>query len=153
MEYKCKICGEVFEAERGNHVYCSDECRRIGTRQTRIQWEHDTQYGKRQKKAYRKKRKKAVKAISKPVSILTESIDKRAENGNLAARLQLARESGDQKAYWKIYRRYEIDIAERQGRFSPCQVNGISVYHPQFVELVIDSIKREQRIAITNNRG
>ena len=71
----------------------------------------------------------------------------------IADRLLAARLTGDHREYWQLYQRYAIDTAERQGHFSRCKVNGISVYHPQFVELVLDSIEREKRISIINERG
>ena len=149
MKYVCAVCGREFEAERGNHKFCSDECRKSGARITRKKWESATDYNERQRIARAESRAKAKK---------TKQPKKRRETNvtvtkdGIAEKLLAARISGDPKGYWQVFRQYEIDTAEGQGHFSRCKVNGISVYHPQFVDLVLDSIKREQRIITTNER-
>lgn len=150
MKYVCVVCGREFEKDRGHHKYCSDECREKGARIIRKQWETDTDYTERQRIAAAKRREdrkpkaKPKKLREKRVAVVKDGI---------ADRLLAARLKGDHREYWQVYQRYEIDTAERQGHFSRCKVNGISVYHPQFVELVLDSIEREKRISIINERG
>ena len=149
MKYTCIVCGREFEAPRGNHRYCGDDCRQKGKTAIRKQWEQDTGYKERMRIASAKRRAK-LKGDNKPKK-LRETPVPVAKDG-IAEKLLSARSSGDHRKYWETFQRYEINTAERQGHFSKCKVNGISVYHPQFVDLVLDSIKREQRIITTNER-
>lgn len=147
MKYICIVCGCEFEAPRGNHRYCGDDCRKKGKTAIRKQWEQDTGYKERMRIASAKRRAK-LKGDNKPKKLHETPIP--VVKDGLSDRLLEARASGDHRGYWKTFQRYEINIAERQGCFSKCKVNGISVYHPQFVDLVLESIEREQRIVTTH---
>ena len=147
MKYICTVCGREFEAPRGNHKYCGDDCRKKGKTAIRKQWEKATDYKERmriasaKRRADRKDDKKPKKLHETPIPVVKDG---------LSERLLSARTSGDHRGYWQTFQRYEITTAEQQGYFSKCKVNGISVYHPQFVDLVLESIEREKSIMTTH---
>lgn len=147
MKYICAVCGREFEMPRGNHKYCGEDCRKKGKSAIRKQWEKDTDYNERMRIASANRRAKR-KGDNKPVKLRETPIP--VKKDGLSDRLFEARASGDHRKYWETFQRYEINFAERQGQFSRCKVNGISVYHPQFVDLVLESIAREQRIVTTH---
>lgn len=149
MKYICAVCGREFEKDKGNHKYCSDECRAKGSRAIRKRWESDTGYTERQRLAIAKRRADAKPTAKRQQRKLREARVPVVKDG-IAEQLLAARLKGDHLEYWQLFQKYEINNAEQQGYFSKCKVNGISVYHPQFVDLVLDSINREQRIQITH---
>ena len=143
MRYVCAVCGREFEAYKGNHKYCGEECRKIGKTATRKQWEKNTDYAERQRIAAASKAKpkpqRRIPRDSHHVTVIKDGIAERLLNAR-----------SDSRRYWEIFKEYEITTAEHNGHFSKCQVNGISVYHPQFVELVLESIEREKQIVTTH---
>ena len=154
MIKKCLICGKKFEA-RSNKLYCSAACQKKGNAKTRKAWETKTGYNeKRRSSASERKRLEEAKLqeeyeqrsldrerrheeISK--AIRQDLLD-RASRGEPAALMQLARERGDRFSYWHNYKLDAITMSESQGRYSTQEVNGVSVYDPDFEELVISSI-------------
>lgn len=154
MIKKCLICGKDFEA-RTNKLYCSAACQKKGNAQTRKAWEAKTGYNeKRRSQASERKRIEEAKLQE---GYEQRSLDRerrheeirkanrqalldRASKGEPSALMQLARENGDHFTYWHNYKLDAITASESEGRFSTQEVNGISVYDPDFEELVISSI-------------
>lgn len=153
---KCKVCGAVFRPGSSSALYCSEACRKIGTRQARKQWEAKTDYRAKQREYQSRRRQEDAKAKEKKATE-TEAkregarrrsqaqaralLEEKAAAGDHFARMLLAKRAGDLLTYWKEFAAYEIEFAENAGYPSKRTVNGISVYLPDFAEQVIREAK------------
>lgn len=70
------------------------------------------------------------------------ALEERAKAGDYKALMQLA---PDRLTYFKYFALNEIEESEKYGRKSTREINGISVYDPDFAELVLKSIEETGR--------
>ena len=158
---KCPICGKEFEP-RVNQKYCSPVCRDEGERRKRQEWYERTDYLERQRKkrqqAALEREQKEVEQINERQRTRALEMQKRIEAEKKAAEKELKKKAkaGDYKAlmelsendldYWKYYALADIEESEKKyGRKSTREVNGISVYAPDFAKRVVDSIEKTGR--------
>lgn len=67
MKIKCKICGKEFEAKQSNYNLCSDDCRRINTRNTAKRYQQHYKYTSAYKNNVIRQREKRKKKHKCPV--------------------------------------------------------------------------------------
>ena len=144
---KCPICGKSFEVSQNTRKYCSADCRRKMLRKN-VDEKHLQEIeaiSERQKKQwsdYQEKLKAEKTAEEK-------ALKKRASEGDPEALMKLSDNSHD---YWKYFALWMIQQSERDfGRKSTFTVNDVSVYAPDFAELVVDSIERTGRCIQKDN--
>lgn len=157
-EVKCQLCEKKFTTNSPNRKYC-EECREIGARKSRKEWETKNNYKERQMLYARKRRSEArqererlidscqkledEKRAAEHRSILKEKEDefeKRVKDGDALANMTLCLRHGRSLEYWEYYKLYELQYAESKGIVSQRTVNGISINEPDFEDKVVNSI-------------
>ena len=157
-EVKCQLCGKNFTTDAPNRKYC-EECRDTGAKKSRKEWEIKNNYREKQMLSARKRRSEArkkqaqiidsyqkleeKKRLAEHNKLLKENeneFKKRVENGDALANITMLLKHGRSLEYWKYYKLYELQYAERRGVVSQRTVNGISVNEPDFEEKVMNSI-------------
>ena len=153
----CPICNKDFEVKRKNQKYCSSVCRDKGAHDARKAWERKTGYidrkrERRQQDAeekrlreleqinerQRKRAQEVAEWIEAEDKAREEELKKRAAAGDYEALMETAT---DDVTYYKYFALAEIEREERDfGRRSTREINGISVYEPDFAERVVKSI-------------
>lgn len=170
----CTICGAEFTAHIGNAKFCSDSCRKEGTKQRRKAWEEKTGFKDKHRKQMQEKRKEKAAAVREEMDLrkvfenkeLMEQreaqrqerladLKKRAKKGDSLARMSLALyENGLYSVeYWQAYADYEIEIAESFGVKSSCFVNDISVYDEEFALKVLVTMETQAHFRRESHRG
>ncbi|MCR5594813.1 MAG: DUF2256 domain-containing protein [Lachnospiraceae bacterium] len=170
MKKICPICNTEFIAGKGNVKYCSPECRRKAEYARHNEWATRTNYAEKKRVEMRQRRLKEAEAhrehlrqmhderirqIQEDNERADQELHERAEAGDNEALMKLAEKAGDRAGYYKYFALYEIEREEKDfGRRSTRTVNGISVYDPDFAELVMKSIEETgQCISKINGQG
>lgn len=152
----CPICKKEFTAGKGNIKYCSPDCRTIAEYTRHRDWIERTNYKSKMREDMRQRRAKEAqdhrehlqqqyeerqKQIQKEKERQLQELQERAAAGDYSALMKLAEKDGDRIAYYKYYALCDIEREETDfGRKSTRTINGISVYDPDFAELVVKSI-------------
>ena len=148
----CPICKTEFESNT-RQKYCSEKCRYLGERNVRKEWEARTD-SKAKKNTEQRSKGIETQQIREQRHEQQErewkerlrqdqiELERRAESGDYNARMKIAEQNKDRSEYWKYFALSEIENSEKYGRKSTRTVNDISVYEPNFVKLVIESIDR-----------
>lgn len=156
----CPICNKAFTAH-GRQKYCSKVCQDQGRKQTLKNWKDDHNYNatlreKRQaerekisEEAIRERHewikefdRKHMERMEAEQKARQKELKKLAKAGDPEALMILAEQRGDRLEYWRYYALYEIEKYETEyGYKADSEVNGYSVYLPDFAELVLADIK------------
>lgn len=153
----CPICQKEFNSTPQRRKFCSDRCRIQSDYARHNKWTEENQY-------FEKKRKYKAQVKQEEINIQREYLQKlhedrlkqieadkvreqkeleeRAKAGEYKALMQLA---PDRKTYLKYFALDEIESSEKYGYKSTREINGISVYDPDFAELVLKSIEETGR--------
>lgn len=166
MSYEiiCAACGKKFTATRRNTKYCSPLCRSAGAKATRKQWEQDTDYNESQRLLMRKRRREereAVKAAAAEAArkrhneIMEEAralydemlvnVRKRAEEGNLFAKLQLAEDRGDYMEFWRFRRLMILESEEQYHYVGQHSIGGEDPHEEHFEFFVLENVRERAR--------
>lgn len=151
MIKQCKICGKDFDA-KGSGVYCSEECRRAGSRQVRKAWEESSDYHMKKRlyvqKVRQREKEEKERARREERSIAEERsraarqvIIDAAKVGDPTANMLLRASNKYDPEYWRYYQIIEISRSESDSEDRVRHVNGISVLEDDFVALVLNSIE------------
>lgn len=159
----CAICGREFQIKGGNVKYCSTDCKKVGQRQRRKEWETRTGYREKQRAAtadYRaeqariaeqevkeadQKRKAAeTKARRKKERKEAAELKAKAAKGDKMSLLRLALKEGNALEYWRLYKEIVLEENERLDMVGRNTVGGIDVYDDAFEYKVLELL-REQR--------
>lgn len=154
----CPICGTEFTPKSNNAKYCSDKCRKTGRKVSRKNWELKTDYREKQKERsaeYRQEKReqeqeKEKNQKAKKTAARTKTKKKPAKSKRPVEKMSAALGKGGNTGfeYWNAFKEYDIELAEKAGKASTTEVNGISVYNGDFENLVIESIKDNKSINI-----
>lgn len=161
---KCPVCEKTFESRGGNIRYCGAECRKVGQRQRRIEWESRTGYKEKQrqavaehraeqariaekeaKEAERKRKAAETKARRKVERKKIAELKEKAEKGDKMAMLRLALKEGNALEYWRLYKEIVLEENERLNMVGKNTVGGIDVYEDAFEYKVLEVLKEQQK--------
>lgn len=162
MQKMCEICGREFKANANNAKYCR-YCKGIAAKLTRRKWEQKTNF--REKKNQKQNEQRAAARTQRELEQAQDSTDRERErakrfaeyeknrraeleqqaaNGDKWAAAELAMMNKDFLTYWRLRAEMEQDEAARTGKFYNCTVGGISLYEPDFVQLMLYEMSRKQ---------
>lgn len=159
----CPICQKEFNSTPQRKKFCSDLCRLQSDYARHNRWAEQNQYfeKKRKYKAEVKQEKASaqreylqtqheerLKQIEADKKREQMELEERAKAGDYKALMQLA---PDRVTYFKYFALNEIEESEKYGRKSTREINGISVYDPDFAELVLKSIEETGRYISKSN--
>ncbi len=150
----CPICQKEFNSTPKRRKYCSDNCRIQSDYKRHVEWMERTNYVEKRRsrkeaerqeeiekhRAYlQKQHEEQIKKIEAEEKREQEELKKRAAAGDYEALMETATDS---VTYYKYFALAEIEREERDfGRRSTREINGISVYEPDFAERVVKSIE------------
>ncbi len=138
----CPVCGRQFAAPRGNHKYCSDDCRKEAARRNRQDWEIKTGY----REAQRSKRREQRRREKEPPDGTRERPEGQEQNHGAetheenagrrepasGALSDMFRAEPFSVEYFESLKEYETRYAASWNREPAVTVNGISVKDPEF---------------------
>lgn len=154
---KCPVCGAEFNA-RGRTVYCSPKCKNEAAVKIRRAWEERTGFQEKQRLYMRNKRaersaerdaqqKQRLEQLEERnaqiLANLRRDFEERCKAGDPSALMEKALSEKNYLEYWRQFARRQIAFNETLSEENrhDYQVNGISVYDPDFAEIVLDSIE------------
>ena len=167
---KCEICGKMFTPNRANAKYCGDLCREQARQLKRKQWESDTNYNERQRLIMRerdkqraqesrqarrelsaKERERREAERQKSFKKRREALIKKADQGDTFSALILEQQTNGNKTikYWELFKKYELEQAERLGKPCLTKINEIPITHKDFALAVVLSIEETHYIIKT----
>ena len=163
----CPICNKEFIAGKGNVKFCSDICRKQAEYARHRDWADRTNYAEKKRLEMRQRRQKEAEIHQEHLRQMHEERLKQIEEDKKRADQELRERAGagdykalmalapDKVTYYKYYALNEIETEERDyKRRSTREINGISVYDPDFAILVVKSIEETGRcINKTNGLG
>lgn len=160
MKKICTICGKEFETLSGRANYCGSDCKRIGQRQRRKEWEARTGYRDKQRKAAADLRAEQAKAVEleakkserkrraaenrikrKKERQESKELQERAERGDKIALMWLALRQRNIMEYWRIRKEIVLDEDERLGTTGKNTVGGIDVYDDAFEYKIMEMLQ------------
>ncbi|MBG9989016.1 hypothetical protein HZY88_08515 [Aerococcaceae bacterium DSM 111176] len=163
-ELICAVCGNSFYTTANHAKYCGSQCREIGTKRVRNDWEKNTDYNDKVKllmqekraaqrqeknealKAERLMHQQAQKAKDEEVAkVKREKLLAKAEAGDLRALRVLASERGDLVEQWRLYKEMVLQSADKTGRYPNHIVGGVSLYDEDFEHLVAEQLEKNKK--------
>ncbi|MBG9987881.1 hypothetical protein HZY88_02690 [Aerococcaceae bacterium DSM 111176] len=163
-ELTCVVCGNSFYTTANHAKYCGSQCREIGTKKVRNDWEKNTDYNDKVKLLMQEKRaaqrqeknealkaerlmyQQAQKAKDEEVAkVKREKLLAKAEAGDLRALRVLAGERGDLVEQWRLYKEMVLQSADESGFYPNHVVGGISIYDEDFEHLVAEQLEKNKK--------
>ena len=158
----CKICKKMFNAS-GSTIYCSNDCKEQGKKNSRKAWENRTGYKEKKNEWIRNYRAKKTEEMDDIREQNRQAVKEAREQwaaemrasreaerqakiaaGDLNALMDEAQRTRNHIEYWRLYKLTELERVEawiEQG-FKPYTVivNDIDIHHDDFEQLAAESV-------------